>query len=180
MKNLKDVVQSLRQHRLHHLFIFFDPLRFPCCGRHGVLERWLVQPGHSVRNLCLTQVQQRGPGRSLSLGRVDLVRSLEEVTACLKISYCAAEIFLLLPSASSSSEKALLESTFNAALKLSGDSSRAVDSTEEDLESGERDLQSPDSLWFLARLTGVLGGLTGVLACLSASLAHLTKELMEL
>ena len=68
----------------------------------------------------------------------------------------------------------------NAALKLRGDSSRAADSTDEDLESGERDLESPDSLWFLDLLTGVLGGLTGVLACRSASLARLTRELIEL
>ena len=68
----------------------------------------------------------------------------------------------------------------NAALKLSGDPSRAVDSSHEDLESGERDLESLDSLWFLDLLTGVLGGLTGVLACLSASLARLTRELTEL
>ena len=107
----------------------------------------------------------------LVLAGLILYVPLEEVTACLKISYCAAEIFLLSPSASSSSETALLESTSNAALKLSGDSSCAVDSTDEDLESGERDLESLDSLWFLARLTGILGGLTGVLACLSASLA---------
>ena len=104
---------------------------------------------------------------------------LEEVTACLKVSYCAAEIFPS-PSASSSSENALLESMSNAALKLRGDSSRAADSTDEDLGSGERDLESPDSLWFLDLLTGVLGGLTGVLACLSASLARLTRELIEL
>ena len=105
---------------------------------------------------------------------------LEEETACLKVSYCAAEIFFPSPSASSSSENALLESMSNAALKLSGDSSWAADSTDEDLESGERDLESPDSLWFLDLLTGVLGGLTGVLACLSASLARLTRELIEL
>ena len=54
----------------------FKSLRYPCRRRHGVLERRLVQPGHSVRNLCITQVQQRGPGRSLGLGRFDLVRSL--------------------------------------------------------------------------------------------------------
>ena len=105
---------------------------------------------------------------------------LEEVTACLKVSYCAAEIFFPSPSASSSSENALLESMSKAALKLRGDSSRAADSTDEDLESGERDLESPDSLWFLDLLTGVLGGLTGVLACLSVSLARLTRELIEL
>ena len=116
----------------------------------------------------------------LVLAGLILYVPLEEVTACLKISYYAAEIFLLSPSASSSSERALLESTSNAALKLSGDSSHAVDSTEEDLESGERDLESLDSLWFLDRLTGILSGLTGVLACLSASLARLMRELMEL
>ena len=91
---------------------------------------------------------------------------LEDVTACLKVSYCAAEIFFPSPSASSSSENALLESMSNAALKLRGDSSHAADSTDEDLESGERDLESPDSLWFLDLLTGVLGGLTGVLGLL--------------
>ena len=158
------VVQSLRQNRLHHFFIFFKPLRYACRGRHGVLERRLVQPRYSVRNLRNTQVHQRGPGRSLSLGRVDLVRSLRS-------SYSLPEEM--------SSEMALLESTSNAALKLSGDSSHAVDSTEEDLESGERDLESLDSLWFLAHLTGVLGGLTGVLACLSASLARLTRRMEE-
>ena len=105
---------------------------------------------------------------------------LEDVTACLKVSYCAAEIFFPSPSASSSSENALLESMSNAALKLRGDSSRAADSTDKDLESGQRDLESPDSLWFLDLLTGVLGGLTGVLACRSASLARLTRELIEL
>ena len=115
----------------------------------------------------------------LVLAGLILYVPLDEVTACLKISYCAAEIFLPSPSASSSSESAFLESMSNAALKLSGDSSRAVDSTDEDLESGERDLESLDSLWFLD-LTGVLGGLTGVLACLSASLARLTRELTEL
>ena len=69
------IIQGLRQRRLHHLFVLFKSLSYPCRGRHGVLERWLVQPGHSVRNLCLTQVQQRGPCSSLSLGRVDLERS---------------------------------------------------------------------------------------------------------
>ena len=49
---------------------------------------------------------------------------LEDVTACLKVSYCAAEIFFPSPSASSSSENALLESMSNAALKLRGNSSR--------------------------------------------------------
>ena len=53
-----------------------SPMSYPCRGRHGVLERLLVQPGHSVRNLCLTQVQQRGPFSSHSLGRVDLERPL--------------------------------------------------------------------------------------------------------
>ena len=85
------VVQSLRQSRLRHFFVFFKPLRYPWRGRHGVLERRLVQPGHSVRHLRITQVQQRGPGSSLSLGRVDLVRSLgrsdslpEDFTLCCR------------------------------------------------------------------------------------------------
>ena len=56
----------------------------------------------------------------LVLAGMILYVPLEEVTACLKISYCAAEIFLLSPSASSSSESALLESMSNAALKLRG------------------------------------------------------------
>ena len=62
----------------------------------------------------------------LVLAGLILYVPLEEVTACLKISYCAAEIFLLSPSASSSFESALLESMSNAALKLSGDSSRGL------------------------------------------------------
>ena len=69
------IIQGLRQRRLHHLLVLIKPLSYPCRGCHGVLERRLVQPGHSVRNLCLTQVQQRGPCSSLSLGRVDLERS---------------------------------------------------------------------------------------------------------
>ena len=69
------IIQGLRQRPLHHLFVLIKSLSYPCRGRHGVLERRLVQPGHSVRNLCLTQVQQRGPCSSLSLGRVDLEHS---------------------------------------------------------------------------------------------------------
>ena len=75
---------------------------------------------------------------------------------------------------------ALLASGSIAAVKLTGDSSRAGDSTDEDLESGEHDLDSLDSLWLLACLTGVLACLTGVLACLTGALARLTRELMEL
>ena len=64
------------------------------------------------------------------------------VTACLKIWYWAAEIFLCSPSSSSSSEMDLLTSGSIAAEKLTGDASRVGDSTDDDLESGERDLES--------------------------------------
>ena len=62
-------------------------------------------------------------------------------------------------------------------MKLTGDSSRAGDSTDEDLDNGERDLVSLD---LLRCLTGVLACLTGVLAFLSGSLACLRKELTVL
>ena len=154
-----------------------------CCRSKSPTTSW--KDGWSSQDtLSGTSVSPKSSKEALAarlvLAGLILYVPLEEVTVCLKISYCAAEIFLLSPSASSSSESVLLESMSNAALKLSGDSSRAVDSTDEDLESGERDLESLDSLWFLDSLTGILGGLTGVLACLSASLARLTRELMEL
>ena len=125
---------------------------------------WSSQDWSSQDTLSGTSVSPKSNKEALSallvLAGLILNVPLEEVTACLKISYCAVEIFLPSPSASSFSENALLESKSNAALKLSGDSSRAADSTDEDLESGERDLESPDSLWFLDLLTGILGGLT--------------------
>ena len=102
------------------------------------------------------------------------------VTACVKIRYWAAEIFLLSPSSSSSSEMALLDSRSIATVKLTGDSYRVGDSTDEDLDSGERDLDSLDLLWLLTCLTGILACLTGVPACLSGALARLTKELTVL
>ena len=71
----------------------------------------------------------------------------------------------------------LLDSGSIAAVKLTGDSSRAGDSIDEDLDSGERDLDSLDSL---RCLMGVLACLTGVLAFLSGSLARLIKELTVL
>ena len=68
------------------------------------------------------------------------------VTACLKIWYWAAEIFLCSPSSSSSSEMDLLSSGSRAAEKLTGDTSRVGDSTDDDLETGERDLDLLESL----------------------------------
>ena len=94
------------------------------------------------------------------LAGLTLYDPFDVVTACLKIWYCAAEIFLLSPSSSSSSEMALLASGSIAAVKLTGDSSRAGDSTDEDLESGERDLDSLDSLWLLACLSHGSPGLS--------------------
>ena len=60
---------------------------------------------------------------------------------------------------------------------MSGDSSRTGDYTDEDLDRGEHDLVSLDSL---CCLTGILACLTGVLAFLSGSLARLRKELTVL
>ena len=58
-------------------------------------------------------------------------------------------------------------------MKLTADPSRVGDSTDEDLESGERDLDSVDSLRLLACLTGVLVCIKGVLAGLTGVLIEL-------
>ena len=58
----------------------------------------------------------------------------------------------------------LLSSRSIDAVKLTRDTSRVGDSTDDDLESGERDLESLACLTgVLTRLTGVLGYLCGVL-----------------
>ena len=183
VKNLKNEVMSFK---VSDNFVFTtSSSSLSSCTIRAVDAMVSWRDGWSSQDtLSGTSVSPKSSKEALAarlvLAGLILYVPLNEVTACLKVSYCAAEIFLLSPSASSSSENALLESMSNAALKLSGDSSRAADSTDEDLESGERDLESLDSLWFLDLLTGVLGGLMGVLACLSASLARLTRELIEL
>ena len=111
------------------------------------------------------------------LAGLTLNNPFDVVTACLKIWYWAAEIFLLSPSSSSSSEMDLLASGSKAGVKLTGDPSRVEDSTDEDLETGERDLDSLDSLQLLARLTGVLTCLTGVLVNLCGVLGLLSGVL---
>ena len=60
----------------------------------------------------------------------------------------------------------LLSSRSIDAVKLTGDTSWVGDSTDDDLESGERDLESLESLQPLACLTGVLTRLTGILGYL--------------
>ena len=134
--------------------------------------------------LSVTSVSPRSSKEALDarfvLAGLTLYDPFDVVTACLKIWYWAAEIFLLSPSSSSSSEMALLASGSIDTVKLTGESSRVEDSTDEDLDSGERDLDSLDSLWFLNCLMGILACLTGVLACLSGALAHLRKELTVL
>ena len=153
-----------------------SPMRYPCRGRYGVLERWLVQPGHSVRNLCITQVQQRGPGRSLSLGRVDQgwSDSLPEdfILRCRDLLAVALSILVLRKCSLGIHVRRCIEVEWRP-ISCCGLHWRG---------SGEwgASLESLDSLWFLDLLTGVLGGLTVVLACLSASLARLTRELIEL
>ena len=131
--------------------------------------------------LLVTSVSPRSNKEALVARLVFAGLSLNEPldvdTACLKILYWAAEIFLLSPSSPSSSEMSLLDSRSMAAAKWSGDSSRAGDSTDKDLDNGERDLDSLDSL---RCFTGVLACLTGVLAFLSGSLARLRKELTVL
>ena len=124
----------------------------------------------------ITQVQQRGPGHSLFLRKVDFVWSLRRGHSLSEDLVLSCRD-LLSPSSPSSSEMSLLDSGSIAAVKLTGDSSRAGDSTDEDLDSGERDLDSLDSL---RCLTGVLACLTGVLAFLSGTLARLRKELTVL
>ena len=128
--------------------------------------------------LSVTSVSPRSSKEALDarfvFAGLTLYDPLDVDTACLKILYWAAEILLLSPLSPSSSEMSLLDSGSIAAVKLTGDSSRAGDSTDEDLDSGERDLDSLDSL---RCLTGVLACLTGVLAFLSGTLARLRKEL---
>ena len=72
---------------------------------------------------------------------------------------------------------ALLTYGSRAAVKLTGDPSRVGDSTEEDPETGERDLESQDSLQLLALLTGVLTRLSGVLVDLCGVLRNLSGVL---
>ena len=71
-----DCVQGLRQCSLLYFFVIFKPLRYTCRRNQRVLQRRLVQPRYSVSHLWITQVQQRGSGRSLCLSRVDFKRSL--------------------------------------------------------------------------------------------------------
>ena len=170
-------VQGLRQCSLLHFFVIFKPLRYTCRRNHCVLKRRLVKPWDSVSHLRITQVQQRRPGSSFVLAGLTLNNPFDVVTACLKIWYWAAEIFLLSPSSSSSSKMDLLASGSKAGVKLTGDPSRVEDSTDEDLETGERDLDSLDSLQLLARLTGVLTCLTGVLVDLCGVLGLLSGVL---
>ena len=91
---------------------------------------------------------------------------LEEVTAWRKSWYCAAETFFWDPSSSSSSEidPSLNFSGFRAAEKSTGEASLLQDSDDDDLLMGECErVESLDSSFPLARLTGVLGRLSGVL-----------------
>ena len=64
-----------------------------------------------------------------------------------------------------------------AAVKLTGDPSRVGNSTDEDLKTGELDLESRDSLQLLALLTGVLTRLSGVLVALCGVLRNLSGVL---
>ena len=173
-------VHGLRKCSLLHFFVFFKPLRYTCRRSHRVLERRLVQPRDSVSHLRITQVLQRGPGRSLCLSRVDFVQSLwcshslsDDLILRCRDLLTVTLVFLVIRNGS-------LGIRVHRCSEVDWRLICAVHSTDEDLESGERDLDSLDSLWLLACLTGVLACLTGVLACLSGALACLTRELMEL
>ena len=61
-----------------------------------------------------------------------------------------------------------------AAVKLTGDPSCVGNSTDEDLETGELDLESRNSLQLLALPTGVLTCLSGVLVDLCGNLRNLS------
>ena len=69
-------VQGLRQCSLLHFFVIFKPLRYTCRRNHRVLKRRLVKPWDSVSHLRITQVQQRRPGSSFCLSRIDFKQSL--------------------------------------------------------------------------------------------------------
>ena len=138
VKNLKNEVMSFK---VSDNFVFTtSSSSLSSCAIRAVDAMVSWRDGWSSQDtLSGTSVSPKSSKEALAarlvLAGLILYVPLDEVTACLKVSYCAAEIFLPSPSASSSSENALLESMSNAALKLSGDSSRAADSTDED--SGE-------------------------------------------
>ena len=137
VKNLKNEVMSFK---VSDNFVFTtSSSSLSSCAIRAVDAMVSWRDGWSSQDtLSGTSVSPKSSKEALAarlvLAGLILYVPLDEVTACLKVSYCAAEIFLPSPSASSSSENALLESMSNAALKLSGDSSRAADSTDEDLE----------------------------------------------
>ena len=137
VKNLKNEVMSFK---VSDNFVFTtSSSSLSSCTIRAVDAMVSWRDGWSSQDtLSGTSVSPKSSKEALAarlvLAGLILYVPLDEVTACLNVSYCAAEIFLPSPSASSSSENALLESMSNAALKLSGDSSRAADSTDEDLE----------------------------------------------
>ena len=137
VKNLKNEVMSFK---VSDNFVFTtSSSSLSSCAIRAVDAMVSWRDGCSSQDtLSGTSVSPKSSKEALAarlvLAGLILYVPLDEVTACLKVSYCAAEIFLPSPSASSSSENALLESMSNSALKLSGDSSRAADSTDEDLE----------------------------------------------
>ena len=152
----------------------------PCAIRavenQRVLKRRLVQPRYSVSHLRITQVQQRRSGRSLCLSRVDFKRSLwrshslseDLVSSCWDLLTVTVIVLVI-------RKKTRLISGSMAAVKLTGDPSHVGNSTDEDLQTGELDLESRDSL--LALLTGVLTRLSGVLVDLCGVLRNLSGVL---
>ena len=135
-------IQCLRQGSLLNFFIIFQPLRYACRRNHRVLKRRLVQPRDPVSHLRAAQVQQRRPGHSFCLSWVDFKRSLWcSHSLSEDLVLCCWDLLMF-----SSSEMDLLSSRSIAAVKLTGDASRVGDSTDDDLESGERDLEYLESL----------------------------------
>ena len=174
----EDCVQGLRQCSLLYFFVIFKPLRYTCRRKQRVLKRRLVQPRYSVSHLRITQVQQRRSGRSLCLSRVDFKRSLlrshslseDLVSSCWDLLTVTVIVLVI-------RKKTLLISGSMATVKLTGNPSRVGNSTDEDLETGELDLESRDSLQLLALLTGVLTRLSGVLVDLCGVLRNLSGVL---
>ena len=170
-----DCVQGLRQYSLLYFFVIFKPLRYTCRRKQRVLKRRLVQPRYSVSHLWITQVRQR---RSLCLSRVDFKWSLwrshslseDLVSSCWDLLTVTVIVLVI-------RKKPLLISGSMAAVKLTGDPSRVGNSTNEDLETGELDLESRDSLQLLALLTGMLTRLSGVLVDLCGVLRNLSGVL---
>ena len=100
-------VQGLGQRSLLHWFVLFQSLGNPGCGRRHTCQRWLIQPGHTVRHLAVAKSSSEALEALLDLAGLSLNDPLEDVTAWWKIWSRADENFRREPSSPSPSEEVL-------------------------------------------------------------------------